>query len=105
MPIRYKVNKNNRNERSIQRQTLLGNSADTWNYVGQHTFASYLKTERSHKGYSRHSLAVTAGMQEKRLLEIELGKEMPSFKEIRALSTILDIPEGELMAAGHISRE
>jgi ribosome-binding protein aMBF1 (putative translation factor) len=105
MPIRYKVNKNNRNERTIQRQTLLGNSADTWNYVGQHTFASYLKTERSRKGYSRHSLAVTAGMQEKRLLEIELGKEMPSFKDMQALSAILDIPESELMAAGHLSRE
>jgi ribosome-binding protein aMBF1 (putative translation factor) len=103
MPIRYKASKNDRN--GIQPKRFNGNAADTWDYVGQHTFASYLKAERSRKGYSRHSLAATAGIQEKRLLEIEMGKEMPSAKDMHALSTILDIPEGELLAAGHLSRD
>jgi ribosome-binding protein aMBF1 (putative translation factor) len=103
MPIRYKASKNDRN--GIQPQRFNGNAAGTWDYVGQHTFASYLKTERSRKSYSRHALAAAVGIQEKRLLEIEMGKEMPSFKEMHALSTVLDIPESELLAAGHVSRE
>lgn len=105
MRIRDKANKNDQNERTVQRQTLLGNGADTRNYVGQHTFGSYLKAERSRKGYSRHSLAATTGIQEKRLLEIEMGKEMPSFKDMQALSSVLEIPESELLAAGHVKRE
>lgn len=103
MPIRYKAIKNDRS--GIQPQRFNANAAATWDYVGQHTFASYLKAERSRKRCSRHSLAVAAGIPEKRLLEIEMGKEMPSFKEMQVLSTVLGIPEGELLAAGHVSRE
>jgi DNA-binding XRE family transcriptional regulator len=104
MPIRYKASKNGKG-RFIQPQRLSGDVDGSWNYVGQHTFGSYLKVERSRKGYSRHSLAVTAGIQEKRLLEMEVGKEMPSFKEMQAISTVLGIPESEFLAAGHVRRE
>jgi ribosome-binding protein aMBF1 (putative translation factor) len=103
MPIRHKARKSDRN--GIQPQRFNANAADTWDYVGQHTFASYLKAERARRGCSRHVLAVTTGIQEKRLVEIEMGKEMPSFKDIRAIATVLEVPESELMTAGHLKQE
>ncbi len=78
----------------------------TWDYVGQHTFGSHLKRQRSTRGYSRHSLSITTGIQERRLMDIELGKEPPGINDIRALSTVLDIPQSELLViAGYIKSE
>jgi hypothetical protein len=39
-------------------------------------------------------------------MDIELGKEMPGIHDIQAFSSVLDIPEGELLVvAGYVKKE
>lgn len=78
----------------------------TWHYTGQNTFGSFLKKERSRRGMSRHSLAITTGIQERRLMEIELNQRAPSYGHLKILAAVLKIPEQALLeAAGCIKRE
>lgn len=86
----------------IEPQRFNADANGGWNYAGQHTFGSRLRAERARKGCTRHLLALRTGIHEKRLVAIEMGKEMPSFKEIRTIAAVLDIPETDLMTAGHI---
>jgi transcriptional regulator with XRE-family HTH domain len=74
-------------------------------YVGQKTFGSFLKRERARHGFSRHSLAITTGIQERVLAEIELNRCAPSYGHLKILAAVLEIPEQDLLeAAGCIER-
>jgi transcriptional regulator with XRE-family HTH domain len=79
---------------------------DTWHYVGQNTFGSFLKRERARHGFSRHSLAITTGIGERVLAEIELNRCAPSYGHLKILAAVLEIPEQALLeAAGCIKQE
>jgi len=100
------VIKSRARENGRKGMAALSQATTTWDYVGQHTFGSHLKRERSRRGYSRHSLSVTTGIQERRLMDIEIGKEMPGIHDIQAFSAVLDIPESELLVvAGYVKKE
>ena len=77
-----------------------------WNYVGQRTFGSFLKRLRVKRQYSRHSLAVISGIQERCLQEIESGLCPPTFDHIQKIATVLEAPERDLLvAAGYLAAE
>jgi transcriptional regulator with XRE-family HTH domain len=78
----------------------------TWDYKGQNTFGSFLKKGRIRRRMSRHGLAVVSGIQERRLEAIELNQSPPSYRDIKRLAIVLEIPEQELLeVAGCIKRE
>ena len=61
--------------------------------------------ERARRGMSRHSLAVTSAIQERRLEAIELDQSPPSYQDIKGLAAVLNIPEQDLLeVAGCIKR-
>lgn len=77
-----------------------------WRYVGQSTFGSYLKRLRVQRGYSRHSLAIVSGIQERRLQDIESGASPPAYGDIQKIAVVLDVAERDLMvAAGYLAPE
>jgi len=101
MVVRSRTAKSSKKAGAAQPQRF-NDAGASWNYTGQHTFGSYLKGERARRGCSRHMLATLTGIPDKRLEGIEMGKETASFRDIRAISTALEIPEADLMAAGHV---
>lgn len=74
-------------------------SEHTPQLVGQHTFGGFLKKERARRGLSRHSLAITTGIQERILAEIELNRCAPSYGHIKILAAVLEIREQDLLVA------
>ena len=61
--------------------------------------------ERARRGMSRHSLAVTSAIQERRPKAIELDQSPPSYQDIKGLAAVLNIPEQDLLeVAGCIKR-
>ncbi len=105
MPVRSKMRRAS-NTGITQPQRLKGDNGGSWNNTERHTFGSYFKAERVRRGYSRHALASTTGIQEKRLAEIESGSAMPSIPDLRAISSVLEVSETDLLSiAGYIKRE
>ena len=77
-----------------------------WKHVGQSTFGSFLKGLRVERRYSRHSLAVISGIQERHLVEIECGTLPPAYGDIQKVAAVLDVPERDLLvAAGYLAQE
>lgn len=84
----------------------LARKESVWKHVGQTTFGSVLRRLRVQRRYSRHSLAVISGIQERRLQDIEAGASLPAYGDIQKVASVLGVPERDLLvAAGYVSGE